>query len=142
MNQKLGKIYKLKAEYPNVKFVTSTVDAKAQKTFNYEVRFWLKKKEDADTRVVLDNLFKATKKTIHKKIAGYFDQDKFIAIKDIPNDLDTCGEQFFGMFEFTLFPMAKFSTPNHVTHIFSQLSDHLYEDVFEGRSDIKKGKKK
>jgi len=142
MNHKLGKIYELKAEYPNVKFVTSTVDAKAQKTFNYEVRFWLKKKEEADTKLVLDNLFQATKKSIYSKIGGYFDQDKFIAIKDIPNDLDVCGEQFFSMFEFTLFPMAKFSTPNQVTHIFNQLSEKLYDEVFEGRVDIKKAKKK
>lgn len=136
-----GLLYELKQSYPNVKFITSTVDRRTQKTFNYEIRFWYEKTEGADTQVVLDNLFRATKRSVHRHCEPYFSQEKFIALKEIPKHLNTSADNVFGIFEFTLFPNKKIEDKMEVCHIFSELTQNLYEEVFEGRQDIKKTKR-
>jgi hypothetical protein len=135
-----GLNYDLKATYPNVKFLTSTTDRKALKAFCYEIRFWYEKSAHSNTQVVLDNLFRATKRSIHRQMTPYFSRDKFIAIKDTPKDLEGSAENVFGIFEFTLFPEMKLENKMEVIQIFNSITQNVYEDVFEGRQDIKKTK--
>ena len=136
----IGKNYKLTSEYPNVKFKVSTVSTVPLKSLTLETRFWYEKNKEVDTKVQLENLFRESKKTLRQKNQGIYDNQKIISVKDIPFDLVSTTQKVFIIFEFTLFVTKKFTNDMEVCMEMGRLVDNLYQDVFEGREDLRKRK--
>ena len=131
-----GKNYTLKTTYPKVKFKTSTEDRTTLKAFTYEVRFWFDKSNTEDPKKELNDLFKKTTKVLREEAKYHFDTEKFIGVKDIPNDVENAVSNVFTLFEFTLFAKHKLVNDIHINTVFSDITRVVYETVYEHRDEI------
>lgn len=136
-----GRLYKLNRTYPNVKFEVSTVNQKPLKTLTLETRFWFEKTNEDETKTQLEKLFRNSKRSLFNNSNGFYDVDKIIHIKDIPNDLTNKTTKVFCLFEHTLFLNSKDLTEIDVSTETTRITNKLFEDVFEGRQDISRSKR-
>lgn len=132
----IGKTYKLNTQYPKVKFTTSTQNRNTLKAFTYELKFWFDKEQSDDPRKDINDLFKRTGRLLLSEGQYHFDSEKFIAVKDIPNDLGKSTKKVFIQFEYTLFPKHKLVNDTHVSTIFTDITNVLYKTFYHDRNEI------
>jgi hypothetical protein len=137
----IGRVYKLQNSYSNVKFEVSTVSTDPLKSLQLETRFWFEKDSDLDTKKELEQIFRSCKQTLFFEGGDWYDVDKLIFIKDIPQDVTTSAAKTFALFEFTLFPTVKFDNDIQVSIASTKLTDILYKKVFSERTNLTKSKR-
>ena len=136
----LGETYEIPDKYRNVKFKASTVNKVTLKSINIEVRFWFNKTEGIEQEKGIKKIFKHCKKVLTFNGGGFYDIDKIISIADYPEDLTIKTEKCFVMFEFTIFPVVYLQNKIQTTYLLNQITDNIYQEVFEGLSHITKSK--
>jgi len=136
----IGKTYNLTNKYENLNFRFTTVDFRNLKSFQLEVRFWLEKSPERNTRKEIDNLFRECKRTLYLQSGGFFNIDKIISIQDVPHDLTTSSGKVFCSFEFTLFPTIKFEKDIDIVLQATSLTDRIFTNVFKDKDFITKSR--
>lgn len=135
-----GANFTINHQYKNVKFGASCVKKNPLKTINLEVRFWMERSKDKNIEAEINNMFRQTKRIVHFEGGGWYDTDKTIAIKDVPDKLDTNTPKVFCLFDITLFPTIKFENMLHTSMELTALTDKIFDGVFSTRNDVLKSK--
>ena len=136
----MGKTYVLTHTYPNIKCQFTTVDYRNLKSFQLEIRFWLEKSPERNTRKEIDRAFRECKRTLFLQSGGFYNIDRIISIQDTPEDLRTSSPKVFCLFEFTLFPTVKFENDIHIVSLATSLTDRIFTNTFEGKDFISKSR--